>query len=429
MRCDHCGTESSKGSFFCGGCGQPIGFKPSVIVAEEESGGLPEVPPPMPSAERDEVVLPGRKALCSLCMGAYLETELAVVDGSRYCVDCNPLTATKISAPDRGDAQSYGSDIPASRTFNPVVTETPTGSRGLLIFAGVLVALAGIFAVVALPGSDRIDKLAGGVSVRDDGFTLAQRYEPGTCLQYGMKISGTVQMDAEQGRLLGDVLAGDMEMDFGGTIRIDVLSVDTDGNARVSLAMSHFEMAVTGLMTQNGQQVPLDRTNPVGSLGETSVLLTLDPFGKPVGEVEVLKDGLGGMMDLKQVLGSGVEDAPRGELHVGDTWSSTAVVPMQGGSGMNLKAEYEVAGFKCYEGRECIVILVEGEMNDGAGGSFMMPGMSMNASVDMKGVVLIDAEKGHLVKSAMDLDISMEAGTSEGSMSMEMKLQADVDLR
>ena len=51
MLCDHCGEETTRGAFFCSGCGRPLGFKRDAEAQETGLEDLADVPPPESSRE------------------------------------------------------------------------------------------------------------------------------------------------------------------------------------------------------------------------------------------------------------------------------------------------------------------------------------------------------------------------------------------
>jgi len=423
MLCENCNEEAAPGAFFCGGCGRPLGFRRNAEAEPSEVDGLTDVPPPESSREDGPVVAAGNKALCNRCMGAYPEDELATVDGERFCGDCSSLTASR-SAPQKQQPEETRFAPPRTVVMPDERASGPKGStRRMALVLAMVVAVVGIVAAVALPGSDRIDRLLSGAN--DDGgeIRLAQTYVAGECFEYGMSMKLTMTMESESSFELGTQFSGDVNVDMAlaGLIRIDVLSVDTSGNGRIYLGFSEFEGKISG--EANGR--PIDETgfNPFPDAGETSVTMTIDPYGKVMGTPEQEGPGLGEAFSPSQLFGEGLDGAPRGTVKVGDTWRGPLSIPMDAGGRkkMKVQAEYEVEGFLRYKGRSCIAISVEGSLS-AYGGGFEVEG-------EMKGAMLIDSRSGCLVKSAMDADVEVSTSSSAGSASGKLRMSMDIDLK
>ena len=429
MFCDHCGETGEQGAFFCGSCGRPLGFKRSVETTLSEPAGLEDVPPPARSREETPVAGGGAKALCSRCLGAYPEAELATVDGAKFCRDCNTLTASHSTREYPSVEGGYEGDPRTVQMPDDTWKESPSSWRQMALILALVVAGVGVFAAIALPGSDRIDKLLSGVSDGEGGFRLAQTYVSGESFEYGLEMNVTCTIEAGSTSWIDDDFSGDFGMEMAGLIRIDVLSVDSNGNGRVQLGFSGFDARIGSTL----DDVKPHRGLAVmcRGLSETTLHMTLDPYGKVIGET--VSDGppLPNEMNLDQLFRDGFAEAPRGELRVGDEWTCRTSLKMEnvGPAGIGVEAEYEVVGRKNYNGRDCLVIAVEGTMSGGSGRMPSVMGADMDMDVEIKGAMFIEERSGCLVKSAMDVEMSVSISGTGGSLDMDMVMSMDVELK
>jgi hypothetical protein len=296
------------------------------------------------------------------------------------------------------------------------------GARHFAIVIALMVAVVGIVAAVALPGSDRIDRLLSGVEDGDGAIGLAQTYVAGESYEYGMAMKMKVAMDGGGNLPWEGRFSGNIEVGMAGLVRIDVLSVEPNGNGRLCLGFSGFETSFRA--EAEGQQIAESGMDPLQGAGETSVTMTVDPYGKLIGTPEQDGPGLGQLGDLRQLFREGLDGAPRGKLAIGDTWKAPVSVTLDpnGRETVSVDAEYEIEGFLRYQGRSCIAISVEGSLSGDVERGFKVDG-------DLKGAMLIEAGTGCLVKSAMDAEVEMSMSSSAGSVSGTMILSVDVDLK
>lgn len=423
MLCDNCNEESGPGAFFCGGCGRPLGFRRSAEENTTDLEGLVDVPPPESSRESGLTGAAGKKALCGRCMGAYLEDELATVDGQQLCGDCNTRTASRSMAHSQPVEEEAQFASPRTvRLPDQNGGGAPGSNRRVALVIALVVAVVGIAAAVALPGADRIDKLISKAKDTGEAINLAQTYVAGESFEYGVTMKAEMSMEGDGQIPMLTRRSGDMDMDMSGQVRIDVLSVEPGGNATVYMALSGFKMDVD--VKVDDKKTESMSFDPLQGAGESSVTMTVDPYGKVIGEVEQDGPGLGGVVNLGQFFGQGLGGAPRGKLEVGDTWGAPATVctGQAGGASMDVKAEYRVEGIMRYQGRSCIAISVEGSFSADA-----LPGADVDG--DLKGAMLIDARTRCLVKSAMDAGVEISISSSSGSGSVRMSISMDLDLQ
>jgi len=156
--------------------------------------------------------------------------------------------------------------------------------------------------------------------------------------------------------------------------------------------------------------------------------LTVDPLGRTLSTGAGSGSGGGALGDMM----SGRFGAmPERALSVGDEWTDTETLDMSQAGGMGagplaISATYRVEGYKTVRGRDCVVISVVGEV----GGDSLprMPGvLDMSMEMDLEGVMFFDLEAGQMEKIAMDLSVDLSAEAPNGTLSLEMKLELDVD--
>ncbi len=300
------------------------------------------------------------------------------------------------------------------------------GFRRMALVLSLVVAVVGIVAVVALPGSSRIDRLLAGAGGGEGGFKLAQTYTLGASLEYGMVTTAKLSMNGERSGLFGNSMSGDFDMEMAGLIRVEVIAVEENGNGRLRLNLSGFDTVFRG--EQDGKPVEYTAQSPLQSLCGVPIVMTMDRYGQIVDAPEWQGNGAAGLDELNRMFASGLEEAPRGELKVGDKWSSRTAIPMNNQS-IGVEVEYEVLGRKRYLGRTCIVISMEGSLDGGAGRMPLQLDGSFDVEVEMRGAVLIDERDGSLVKSAMDAKVSMSASAPGVEMDVDMEMTMDVDLK
>jgi hypothetical protein len=453
MICKECGAEIAKGGFYCGGCGRPVGFDgPTVLTSDEP--GLDDVPAPTtsretpaglgefdPSVPRSTV---SGKALCSMCMGAYPETVMTVVDGKPFCPDCSPLTAQRrepeVVAVDTGSealAPQRSFERPATTgVFIPDERMGGGGLKGLFAIL-VLVLLGGAgFAAFTMLGSDRIDALMKGVDdSRTDARLMIQKYEAGEEIVYEAKAKLELNADLD-----GAMMSGGGSIEGSGTLyggmRINVLGVDDRGNANLRMTFENFDLDLD--VEMDGR--PIGGMLPPDLLGEVngqSFELRVDPFGDALGPPTGLAPG-GPFGSMDEFFNGMVEGVPRHELRVGDTWSATDSVPLDptgatglGAGGFGFTANYRVEGYKRLAGRDCMVISLEGGLDGmpAGAGNPLMAMMDMDMDMTIKGVVFYDHEAGRMVKAAVDVKAEMSMSGQGNSVDLDMTLTLDVDLR
>ena len=437
MECRDCGSELPKGAYYCGGCGNPVGFAPQTSTMTDRAGldGVPEPSAPVERAVAAEETPAGParrldRALCSLCMGAFPESVLSRIDGSAYCPDCSPLSARR-SEPEPAPAPTPATS--PGRTFQParplLYEEEAASSGGRKALAVVLVLLllgAGGIAAYSFLGHSRIDKLMVGLDTgKRPAKRLYQKYSAGERLDYVLRarLDGKAKVSGVE-VLLGGGDEMTFDLAFGSDISIDVLGVDSRGNADL-------EMGVSGL-DLSGKLMLGDREMPLNQMGEgylrtlegTRMRSTVDPLGRPVGDPG---PGAGPLGDLMNGSFGAMPDRP---LAVGDEWNDSQTFGMPGGGGVGLdaiaiRATYRVEGYKSVRGRECMVISVEGEMGSNGG-----PGvLDMSMDMDMEGVIFFDVAAGQVEKVAMDMTLDFSAEAPSGSVTAEFKFEMDMDRR
>ena len=150
MNCEDCGTELPKGGYYCSCCGRPVGFNPDAPPSVAAEPGLDDVPEPAASREAPSgpaIALESGyrtrvqgKGLCSMCMGAFPDTVLSVVDGKPYCPDCSPMVGQR-REPEVQDSAvpvTGGETAVAIGAVEPLMFQEPAGSGGA---RGVLAAV------------------------------------------------------------------------------------------------------------------------------------------------------------------------------------------------------------------------------------------------------------------------------------------------
>ncbi|MHC4471246.1 MAG: hypothetical protein ACYTDY_01745 [Planctomycetota bacterium] len=397
-----------------------------------------EAPLPAQPATELRSTRPG-KALCAMCMGAYPETSMTVVDGDSFCPDCSPMTGRRgVSEAEAPDGRS--AELPPAPPANAYHFQEETGSggasRALLFGLAVLLVGGVVFAAMTLLGGDRIDKLLSGVdSGRDDRVMLVQKYSPGEVLYYSArgKLTGEAEGSVFRG-LLSQSGSAEIGATLGGRMAMDVLSVDDRGNARLRTTLEgvHAEME----LVVDGQKMPLPPglMDMFSRMNGMQVVMEVDPFGEPLSEPTVHwpngpSGGNAGFADLAQGQLSGV---PRKEIQVGDTWTASAELPSDMGpmpfGDLKPSLDFKVEGFKRLSGRDCLVISVSGDMSGGEGfGAAGLPG-DVDLDIDVKGAIFFDARAGRMVKSAMDITFDMSVAFGADGIEVHLKLELDVDL-
>ncbi len=438
MECKDCGTRNKTGAYFCSGCGRPMGFEQGVRTATEDTAGLEEVPAPGPSAEPPPPPedIPARKtggrALCSMCMGSFPETVMAVVDGRTYCPDCTPVTAHR-SEPVRTGPDPFG--YRAAAEYVPGSPAAPVemrrgGKRWALGLAGLVLLGGGIFWLVAGRGSGRIDRMLAGVDgARPDARLLVSRYREGERLDYDVRAKLDMDMDGDSGPLGSLAAFGTVNMDITGTMNVDVLSVSGDGDADLRVTLSDFR--VGGKAKVNGREVSITGAgNPFSGLNGTVTRMRVDAFGEPLDDPEG-PDAAGVVPGLSTVYGGRIAGVPRHELRVGDTWKRTQPLHTVNGislPGSAVAVEFRVEGYKKLGGRDCMVISMRGG-RDGSNPPSLRGLGKMDMDLDLAGVMFFDYEAGCMRKMAMDMDVEMSISGPSGSISAEAHMEMDIDLR
>jgi hypothetical protein len=409
----------------------------------EEEPDLNEVPAPAASREAPSTApvetnyktRVSGKALCSMCMGAFPETVLTVIEGKPYCPDCSPLIGQRrepeVQEEGAPEVQSdYSTSMPSLQFREE---KTGGGSRGILAIVLLVVLGGGGFLAFTMLGGDRIDALMSGLDTgRTDAYMLDQKYIPGESFDYSAsgnltaegKISGVAGMFLGGG---GGEFGADMKIFTG--VGVEALAVDEQGNADLRVTTRNVDL--------DGEIRFGDKVMPLGALGMGAVnqmsgqstRMKVDPFGDPIGQPsgEGMPDMFSGQMG----------DVPRHHLKVGDTWSANlpfdqgAARGIPGGmslSNLSFGVRYRVEGFKRMLGRDCMVISLAGQLD--GGDSISLPMMTeMKCDLDMKGVIFFDVSEGRLVKIAVDMNIDFGASANEGGIDLKAHLELDVDLK
>lgn len=447
MRCSDCGSEIGKGSYYCTGCGKPVGFLAQKATMTEEAD-IAEVPAPGPAMDRPpsapsvppatEEVRP-RKALCSLCMGSFPETVLSRIDGHAYCPDCSPLTA-RHTAPLRpaGPAAEEDEGPPPNvydRPRTPVfLTEEKSGggrAKFVLVAVALLAVAGAAFAAWSILGKSRIDRMLSGLDTSArPARLLCEKYTAGERIGYHLEVRAKGDMEAS-GAVLGSGSGdGSLDAKLYGDFAIDVLDVDAEGNSELQLTVANLDL--TGRAAFGGMEHSLDGmgANPLKQLSGQTLVMKVDPFGKPIGTVSGSFANLPGMQGF---LGSQFADAPRHELSVGDEWTATQSFDLGGAGGFvpsmpgGMSVTCRVEGYKRVKGRDCMAISIRGSMDDGGG--LQMPGMSMEFGLDLEGVMFYDPEGGRLVQCAMDVSGEFEGEGQGNGVQVEFQLELDLELQ
>jgi len=448
MNCEDCGAELTEGGYYCGCCGRPVGFDPGAPATTVADPGLDEVPEPAASMEAPSgpaiaLETPFRtrvqgKGLCSMCMGAFPDTVLSSIDGKPYCPDCSPMVGRRR---DRELGEQAG-PAPGGETMGALGAVEPLmfreerasggGAKGLVAVV-ILVLLAGAgFAAYTFLGGDRIDALMSGLDTsRGDAFLLAQSYIPGESMDYQVRGDARATGDVSGGVMGGGGGDIDLTLALTGGIRIDVLKVDEQGNAELSVTTNDFDMDVD--MKINGTSMPLggQLAGPLDELRGKTTVLEVDPFGNPVGGGTADADG------MQQMMSGQFGEMPRHHVKVGDTWS--ARMPLSGAGVANMPpgmsmgnlsfaVKYRVEGFKRFAGRDCMVISMQGDLD--GGDSMKMPFFEeFRFDMGLKGVIFYDVSIGRMVKVAMDLDLELAIASPMGGGELDLGFEMDVDLK
>jgi len=447
MNCEDCGTELPKGGYYCSCCGRPAGFDANAPAPTVVEPGLDEVPEPATSCETPAgpaVAVESNyrtriqgKGLCAMCMGAFPDTVLSAVDGKPYCPDCSPMVGQRrepevedsaVPAPGAETAGGVGAVEPLM--FHE---SRPSGGPKGVFAAIVLVLLAGAgFVAYTMLGGDRIDKLMSGLdTTRGDAFLLAQTYILGENFSYVAK--GAVKAEGEVsggffGNSGGDI---DLSMELLGGVSINVLKVDDQGNADLSVTTDSIDLDVDFKLAGQSFPVKQQMMAPLNEIRGKTLVLRVDPFGNPLEGSQPGSDG------MQQMMSGQIGEMPKHALKVGDTW--TARMPLSGAPGMGMPSgmtmgnlafgvTYEVEGFKRMAGRDCMVISVKGEM-DGED-SLKMPFFNdVHFDMGLKGVMFYDVTVRRLVKLAMDVHLDMGLAGAMGGVEVDLEMELDIDLR
>jgi hypothetical protein len=290
------------------------------------------------------------------------------------------------------------------------------------VFVLILVAAAGL-AAYSLLGQSRIDKLmAGADTSARPAKLLYHRYEAGERLTYGVKGRMEGTMEASGG--LNPLGGGDeitMDLVLGMDVVIDVLSVDARGNADLQIAFQGGDL--DGTIEMGGRPMPVSSFGQqmFGGLAGQAARVTVDPFGR------TLEGEMGG--DLSGLMNGQFGVMPERNLKVGDEWTEKESVSMPGQqlSGIEITADYRVEGYKKIQGRDCMVISVNGDLSTDSLGD--LPAfMDIDFDVGMEGVLFFDVEAGRMVKTAMDLTFDLEMSGGGNSVEGSFVFQVDVDL-
>jgi hypothetical protein len=471
MICSDCGAEVPTKSFYCEGCGRPVGFEPQVAIAAEDPG-LDDVPAPGASQEAESMRSPAMpeafqssrpgKALCSMCMGAFPETVMTIVDNRPFCPDCSPLTGrrkepevqptvaedvppppwpapTTTTAPTAPAGLTEQPEIPAYPRFTPQDRPAGSGSKG--VFAVLLLVLIGAagFAAYQMMGGGRIDALMAGVDTgRPEANALVYKYEPAQELYYNAIAKFDITVDIDGAGAPFDQLEANAKL-YGGLSML-TLGTDKSGNADLRLTFKNFDLDLEILADGEPFPMPFGDMDMLGQLNGETMEMKVNAYGEPVGRPTGMRPG--GMLDgsgMKEMFDGMLEGVPRKELKVGDTWTAKESVPLGPGadalgmSGMNVSATYKVEGYKRIAGRDCMVISMKGELDSGQG-NISLPGMggssmNMDMNMSMQGVVFFDIEAGCLVKTAVDVDADLSMAAPGGAMDMTLDMQMDIDLQ
>jgi len=448
MNCEDCGAEVPKGGYYCSCCGRPVGFQPVEVSTAAAEPGLEDVPAPAASKEAPSGAglstdSPFRsrvqgKGLCSMCMGAFPETVLSIVDNKPYCPDCSPMVGRRrepeiqegAPPPDPDLGASFGEGMPSPLVFHD---EKRSGGAKGLIAVVVLVLLAGAgFAAFTLMGGDRIDALMSGLDTgRGDAYLLAQSYIPGESMYYEARGTAKANGDVSGGGLMGG-RGGEIEFTaelFGG-VTVDVKKVDEQGNAELAVTTENLDLDLD--LRIGGTPWPLgpEVQKPLSELKGKTLVLSVDPFGNPLEGSE----DAGGM---QQMMSGQFGEMPRRHLKVGDTWNAS--MPFGGGAAkgmppglamgdLSFAVRYRVEGFKRLADRDCMVISMKGSL--AGADSIRMPFVDdVKMDMGLKGAIFYDVSIGRLVKVAMDMDLELGFASQMGGADFDLEFQLDIDLK
>ena len=418
MECRNCGTEISSRTFYCGGCGRPVGVGPDTATVVAEEPGMEDLP--APAASREGTTSAGQRALCSLCLGAFPAGDLAFIEGRAYCRECSPIRGSRseFSAPVETFVSPIksGGPLPLRRPAAARGQGRALGALGVVLAAGVVLAYVSFFG-----GGGRIEKLLAGVDAdRSDSVLLQPAYRAGDVLDYRLACAGAIRFEGGESGLLGESVDGAADLSVSADLRVDVRRVDSDGNAELLVELSGVQVDIAGDF--NGQPIPMP---PMGDLGTSSVRMTVDRSGRAVADSVQVEGGLPFMGAPGGITSGGLEGLPDGPVRIGDKWTAAfggddlggmAGVPLDL-QGASFKATYEVVGFKKVKGRDCVAIRMDAGMNTPLG------------SLDMIGAAFIDAGKRQLVQIAVDLNGEIRLAKVGASLEVEIDLELDLELR
>lgn len=281
----------------------------------------------------------------------------------------------------------------------PVLTPTqPRRSAVWPIVAGLLVVLAigaGVIYSTSKPGA----------------ITLEYKFRPGQEEKYNMTMDMTINAPQVPG-------PGPKSMDMKLTALYvqKVLSVNSDGSARIENTMRNAKMTSSMLPMLNGQTLP-DQTST----------MTINAKGKNA------KTGTGGLfsqmgMMQKDFGGSnpfgGGQLLPDHPVNVGDTWTET--IPMDGGEmkiASKLVSADEMVGSRktCRIEQDYNAEMDLGKAAKGSGNSLSMGGtMTMTGH----GVFHFSQEEGQDVDANMKFSANIKAGGGEMTMGFNIALAA-----
>jgi hypothetical protein len=416
-----------------------VGFNVLEVATAEAEPGLDEIPEPAPSVEtanEDSAPIEPAfrtrvrgKGLCGLCMGAFPESVLSVIDGKPYCPDCSPVVGSRrepeVDLPSAPDAPEPHPELVSGPLFQE--QRSGGGTKGVLaVFVLALLAGVGV-AVFLMMDGDRIDEMMSGLdSGRKDAYLLAQTYVPGETMHYG--ITGNARATGEVSGAFGQ--SGDLGLAFelDGDLSVNVLKVDRENNAHLAVTIGAFDMDMD--LTVDGTPFPLgnELAGPLRELKDETTVLKVDPFGNPIGQATG--------NDMQQMLNGGFGEIPSRYLKVGDTW--TARIPLGapgtmpvGGPDLSILAfpvKYRVEGFKRLQDRDCMVISLTGDLQGAE--NLRMPFFDdLKCEMTLKGVMFYDVTIGRLVRMAMDIGVDFGMASPMGGGEFDLEFELDVDLK
>ncbi|MEN8148992.1 MAG: hypothetical protein ABFS86_04165 [Planctomycetota bacterium] len=442
MNCEDCGAELTSGTYYCGGCGRPVGFNVLEVATAEAEPGLDEVPSPAASLERFEPPAAGPEApsgarvrgkgLCGMCMGAFPESVLSVIDGKPYCPDCSPVAARCRKPEVREDTPSAPEGVNAHPDVvsGPLLlheTRSGAGTKGLLaVFVLLLLAGTGAAAFL-LSGSDRIDEMMSGLDTgRNDAYLLTQSYVPGESLHYGLNCRAKIE---GEGAGVPFLQSGDFDarIEMLGGLSVQVLKVDGENNADLAVTTGDFDLDLDFRVGGKPVRLPVNPSDAFGEMAGKTVITKVDAFGNPVGGAT--GDG------MQELLNGGFGEMPDHYIRVGDTWS--ARVPLDRAkmpgqpmalSGGAFVVEYRVEGFKRFRDRDCMAISMKGGL-EGVEEALGPLVKDLKCDFGIKGVAFFDVGLGRLVKIAMDVDLDFGMAGQGGGLDAEILVEMDIDLK